>query len=249
MRRLLLSTTAIATVVAALVLAPTKVDAHAAVSKQQAFSGSVVGYSGGDFFAVGLDIPAFNSTQAGLGPSGLQSILVFQQLKGKYGGTAHFTNRSSTAAGGSVTPGSATTLATVTVKTPLTIAGGPSVLNGSAVLTVTASDAGMAFTYNEPTTYSASDSDSKGPLSYTDVADWELPGGGTIVAGLTSTTTAQNPQLGLVPDVVPTLTYALTGVYNYTTTSGPIPEPVSAVMLGSGVLALGAARRRRPRKG
>lgn len=249
MRRLLLSTTAIATVVAALVLAPTQVDAHAAVSKQQAFSASVVGYSGGDYFATILDIPSFNSTQAGLGPNGLQSVMVFQHLKAKYGGTAHFTNRTSSAAGGSITPGSSTTQATITVKTPLKITGGPSLLQGSAVLTVTASDGPITFTYNEPAAYSASDTASLGPIPYFDVADWELPGGGIIDPALYTTTTAQNPQLGLVPNIVPTLSYTLTGVYNYTTTSGPIPEPVSALMLGSGVLALGAARRRRPRKG
>jgi hypothetical protein len=244
MRRLLLSTTAIATVVAALVLAPTQVDAHSAVSKQQAFSGSVVGYAGGDYFATELQIPAFNSNQGGL-----QSILVFQGLKANYGGTAHFTNRTSTAAGGSITTGAATTQATLSMKTPLRITGGPSVLQGSAVLTVAADESGLVLTYNEPGPISASNSVSKGPLDYVDVADWEVPGGGTLVADLESVTTAVNPEPGLVPNIVPTLAYTLTGVYNYTTTSGPIPEPVSALMLGSGVLALGAARRRRSRKG
>jgi hypothetical protein len=249
MRRLLLSTTAIVTVVAAYVLAPAQADAHAAVSHQQAFSATVLDYTSGNFATTELEIPAFNSTQAYLGPNGLGSVLVFQSLKAKYGGSAHFTNRTSAAGGGSVTPSSASTAATVSVKTPLKITGGPSVLQGNAVLTVTASDSGLVFTYNQPAALSGSDSTSKGPTTFNDVADWQLPGGGTLIADLTTTTTAQNPPSGLLVNAVPTLSYALTGVYNYTTTSGPIPEPATVLMLGSGILALGAARRRRPRKG
>ena len=117
------------------------------------------------------------------------------------------------------------------------------------MLTVAGADAGISLTYNNPSPFNDSESTSNGPLTEVDTADWELPGGGTLIADLTTTTTSTAAPPNMSVNVTPTLTYDLTGVYNYTTTSGPVPEPVSALMLGSGILALGAVRRRRKQSG
>ena len=247
MRSFLLATTAIgaATMGVWLTPAPAYAGVHTStfsvsISSHGEFSGSGAGST--------VYIPAFNSD---LGT--LESVLVFQNLTAKYGGTAQFTNHQYFTSSGSPTnPGYASALATVAAATNLSITGGPSILQGTGVLSVGGAENNVEFSYNKTAPFSfsgASRTPSTGYATYTTgLGDWEIAGGGHLIEILTSGTTPSLPG-GLIiagaTSPVTNLTYTITGVYKYSTHSDAVPEPTAGLMLGSGVLALGAVRRRR----
>ena len=229
-RRTLLNTTALVAVAATLSFAPISADAHAVVSRSDVLATITVGASSTDWTNELLAIPAFDSTKGSL-----QSVLVFQQLTANYAGSAAYTSGT----------GSAT--ATLFAATPLSITNGPSTLNGPAVLTATASQP-MSFAGTESSPFNQTDVETTGPFLLSGaIGDWARPGGGMLLADLTTISTSNAPEgLAFSPD--PLLTYVLNVTYNYTTTAAdpvPAPEPASALMLGAGVIGLAAARGRR----
>jgi hypothetical protein len=241
MRRILLSTTAVATIAVTLALAAVPARAHAPVNKTQSFSISV-GPSPGDWGIdhpnQQLDIPLFDSSSGTL-----KSLLVFEKLTANYSGNVHFSS----------SPSSASPTGTLHADTSLGISGGPASLNGPAVLTAGGLE-NVSFTGTAATAYSFGGSDSLGPMMVADLSDWEQAGGGTLIAQLTTETLTQSPpgvedEGGHGFTASPVVDFTLTGVFHFSTTAGPVPEPASALMLGAGVLALGAARRRQRRKG
>lgn len=228
MRNALFSTTAIAGLTAALALAPGRADATvkhliATVTPNPATT------SGLDWGGAGqsVSISTFNTNLGNL-----QSVMVVENLSANYSGKAI---------------ASTATSVSFTVTTNLTITGGPAVLDGTPALTLTSGGPVMA-TPSSPTYSMASGMISKTP-SFGPSADWESTGAGTTTIALTSKTTPGATPLGTGIDVFPSLSFALGVTYTYTTsgTTSSVPEPASALMLGAGVLALGAARRRRKR--
>jgi PEP-CTERM motif len=230
MRRTLLSTTALAGLVAAAaaVLGPLPAEAGTIHGHTSSVTSTQVATTGADFTGAVLDFPEFNSNSGNL-----DSVVVVENLAGKYQGSA------------SITVGGARST-TVTAATALTLSSGPSVLNGSGL---TFSSAGRFSIGTSSTPVSLPPANTAPSATYTSsLGDWENPGGGTGSVTIDSSTSATTPpSVGL--SVVPTLTFSMDITYNYhTTTSGsssPAPEPASGLMLGAGLIALGAKRRRR----
>lgn len=225
MRKILLCTTTIAGILTAAV-APTPANA-ATYSIPQV----VATTSGADFNNYNLVFPRFNSN---LGT--LTSVLVTVDFSANYHGTA------------SVSSGSATV--TLSAATHLGISGGPSVLNGTAVLTVSGSQGVII-----PTTTAfapAGATTNPQSTSYAASADWQGPGGTDTSITLDSSTVANAP-LGVSFNPTEDLTLAFDVTYNFTPNRDapapePAPEPASMLMLGAGVLALGVAHRRRRKR-
>jgi hypothetical protein len=228
MRNGLFSTTAIAGLVATLAAAPKAAEAAQFMSVTITNGGQVTS-SGADISATGLFIPKFNPADGTL-----KSVLVVENLTGTYKGNAKASSVSASV--------------TATMSTGLKISGGPVVLDGNPALTlsakapVTATTAGTNFTTSSSpkarrTTYGASS-------AWTGTGDFE------ITVGPSTTAVASTPSSGYDVNAVPSLTFDIAVGYTFTTphSSSPAPEPTSLLMLGSGVIALGAAQRRRRRR-
>ncbi|HVC63557.1 MAG TPA: VPLPA-CTERM sorting domain-containing protein [Acetobacteraceae bacterium] len=228
MRRILLSTTAIAGMVATLVVSPLPAAAtphiHRHTTATQSFSSTVAGLNW-----TGYTI-ALNEFDTTLGS--LQSVLVTEQLTGSFKGSA--------------SASSASTTATVTAATSLTVTGGPAALDGMPLLTLSGNkDLAVGLT---PASLLIDAGSTGSPMSYDPSVDWESVGPATTLIMLDSLTSAASPP-GILVNVTPTLTFTLDVAYNYQTTTSDsatpsrVPEPASALMLGAGLIALGAARR------
>lgn len=224
MRKILLCTTTIAGIMAA-VVAPTTANASSYSIPQV-----VATTSGGDFNNYNLVFPRFNSN---LGT--LTSVLVTVDFSANYHGTA------------SVSSGSAS--GTMSAVTKLNIAGGPAVLDGTAVLQVSGSQ-GIALntTTNTAPFNPAGATTNPQMTTYGPSADWESPGGTNTSITLDSATLANAP-LGVSFNPTEDLTLTFDVTFDFTPNrETPAPEPASMLMLGAGVLALGVAHRRRRKR-
>lgn len=232
MRHSLLSTTAACAVVAAVGLGPSA-EASPSLSVAATVTPNPATSTGGDWIGQQVSVSTFDV------PGGhLQSILVFENLTANYSGQVTLSSAAGSFSG------------TLHAETDLGITGGPSVLDGAPALSVT----GSGYVFATPTTAgsfsSPGNSGSPGSMTYGDLADWES----TVVGPNTTITLGSNSYVvtgvsGMIFDPLPTLAFTLNVTYNYTTGSPTgatsAPEPASALMVGSGLLALGAARRRR----
>jgi hypothetical protein len=203
---------------------------------------SVIGSISGAASNMTLDLPLFNSN---LGT--LNSVMVVSNL-----------SASSAAKRGSYSWTSVTSSSTTTLhpqaKSTATITGGPSQLDGPASLSVTADGlthhiAGGGIQY----LFTAAASNSKSTTVGSPAGAWELAGGGIDFLTLNIATRAEVPNYINFdwPSGGPAFIYSLDVTYNYTPNVGtpPVatPEPASVLIIGAGLLGLGAARRRRAR--
>lgn len=242
MRNFLLRTTAFAAVTAASVLAAAPANAGYTHTETFKILSSAHGnQTDGDFGVTNLSIPLFNTTQGKL-----QSVLVFEKLDASYQGAIE----------------AVTSMAPVTTKVSMTtdsfMQHGPSVLDGPAASNYLV----QRLTLSEMTTVSNLSQghfesfarigattknvyDFQASHSALAVADFEKLGGGFTTAQLHTLTTIKAPKGFKLEDTAAKLTGTITEVFNYTNDIPNIPEPASAFMVGSGVIALGMARRRR----
>jgi hypothetical protein len=232
MRNSLLSTTTAAGLAAAFAMLAAPGGATAGTIHHQVLTPITVTTTGADFASTPLVIPTFDSTQGSL-----QSVLVFERLHANYHGSASLSasgNHSSTYSG------------SVKVQTQLSIAGKPGVLTGSPVFSVAGSEfesltPGSSNAYN-----STGNTTGYGPFKYTSgLNEWETIGPGSVTASLSSVTGVSTTVSGLTTLTPPDLTTVFDITYTYTTTT---PEPASALMVGAGLIGLGAVRRRRKLK-
>jgi hypothetical protein len=224
MRKFLLGTTAFAAV--AITAGGGLTSAHAAT--YTAHHTATITVTAGDFSNNPLALEQFDTNLGNL-----QSVLVVENLSAHYGGSASATTSTVASSG------------TPTVSTILNTAMGPSALDGNPLLTLSASTyvGGVVFG-GDPQIFDATGSAGSGPMSLTTgLSDWENAGGGITSVALSSATTTTQPN-GWSFVAQPTLTFKLDYTYSFTS-STPTPEPASALMLGAGLLALGAAKRRR----
>jgi hypothetical protein len=240
MRNSLLSTTSAAGLAAAFALLATPAGATVGSAHTEVLAPITAGMLG-DFSSQALSIPTFDTTKGNL-----TSVLVFEKLSASYYGTASL---SASGNSGNFYSGSAQ------LQTSVYIAGKPGVLDGSPVFSLTAS-APLALAPGSSQSYtSTGNTASHGPFNYTagssttGLGNWKTTGPGTVVASLSTVTELlPTPVGGLSIDPPGELSFALDITYDFTTSSGAIPEPASALMIGAGVIGLGAVRRRRKRK-
>jgi len=240
MRNSLLSTTAAAGLAAAFAMLAAPTGARAGTIHHESFGPVSISTSGADFSSTPLSIPTFNTALGNL-----QSVLVVENLHADYRGTASLSasgNHSTTFSG------------FAKVATALSIAGKPSVLNGNPVFSVGGSDFITVAPGSSVAYTSLNNTTAFGPFKYTKASsttalgDWETVGAGSVTASVSSVThlTTNSPGGLAVNSGLPSLVLNVHGTYTYTTTN--TPEPASALMLGAGLIALGAARRRGKRK-
>lgn len=223
MRKFLLGTTAFAAV--AITAGGGLTSAHAAT--YTAHHTATITVTGGDFSSSPLALEKFDTNLGNL-----QSVLVVENLSAHYGGSASATTSTVASSG------------TPTVSTILNTALGPSALDGSPLLILSASSYMGGVSLGDPQSFDATGSTNSGPMNVTSaLSDWESAGGGVTSLALSSSTASTQPN-GWSFVAQPTLTFTLDYTYSFTS-STPTPEPASALMLGAGLLALGAAKRRR----
>jgi hypothetical protein len=230
MRRLLFSTTAIAGLVALISLSPVSAAATPHVHNHTTVQNLSKTSAGLDFTGATLTFDKFDTSSGKL-----QSVMVVENLSGSFSGMA--------------TASSASTSATVSAADALNIAGGPSMLNGTPKLTLTGGQGLFVGTSPTPVSITTSPAGPAAPLGDSHLADWESSGPGKGMVTLNSfLSDSAIPGIGV--NLLPTLTFSLGVTYNFLTTTSstaPVPEPVSALLLGTGVLALGGLRKRRKR--
>lgn len=242
MRRVLLTTTAIASVAAMLAMGVGAAEAN--TIPMATYTSSV---SGVDWSTTSINIAMFDSS---LGT--LDSVVITETLSGNYNLTV------AQSQSGSLTS------VTAHLETMLSITGGPSILDGSPVLALglmasqlvnvdasagpasasyTAIDGGSG-TVNATLTH---------PVDDLAMAAWQTPGGGNTTITLNSTSDSPDGPPFQSVTVAPFLDYVLQVTYNYTPTvidgggggSTDTPEPASLLLMSGGLLALATARQRR----
>jgi hypothetical protein len=232
MRNSLLSTTTAAGLAAAFAMLAVPGGATAGTIHHEVLAPISVKTTGADFSSTALVIPTFDTTQGSL-----QSVLVFEKLTANYHGSASLSasgNHSSTYSG------------SVKVQTQLSIAGKPGVLTGSPVFSVSGSEfqslqPGATHPYN-----STGNTTGFGPFKYTSaLSEWETIGPGSVTASLSSQSGVSTAVAGLTTLAPPNLTAVFDITYTFATAT---PEPASALMVGAGLIGLGAVRRRRKLK-
>ncbi|HUB13781.1 MAG TPA: VPLPA-CTERM sorting domain-containing protein [Acetobacteraceae bacterium] len=274
MRKSLLSTTAVCTLVAALAAAPVPAAAGSYTAATLTFKntgGLDWNPSGANSAAAMASLPSFNTALGG----NLKSVLVVENLTSKISGQAQFT-------GASPTPATVTANSRVWFGNPSSLMP-PGLAPATSAGRVLRVKGNLAY-YTHTTTTSngkklnltklnnTSQPFASGALaasnsfainaSTTSLANWETNGHGNVNLALHSTTTGTwnltrttptsghtFPAFGLnfSPAVTETLTATIK--YFYTGSAGPTsaPEPASALLLGGGLLALGKVRRRKQR--
>jgi len=178
----------------------------------------------------------------------LQSVVVTETLtQNSVGRFAYVYNFSLTS--------TSRTHVSATVTTKLSIAGGPSILNGTPALSVTETSSQPA-TYQSRTngsslasyTFDNSFPDSGGTTiatpTITVLSEWEEAGGGSDLLTLSSEITDGMNGWDVAYDGSgPGVQYILDVQYNY----AAAPEPASVLSMGAGLLGLAAFRRKRRR--
>jgi hypothetical protein len=226
MRNGLFSTTAIAGLVATLAALPAPANANRIIAVTVSSGGRVTS-SGADISPTTLSFPEFNPANGTL-----ESVLVVENLSGTYKGKIS---------------GSTTGTVSLTIATGLNISGGPSVLDGNPALKLTAGTSVAVTNTTNKFAFTTSASTSKSKQYFTGLSSWEGAGTIDVTVGKSTTTLGTNPSAGFAANVNPTLTFTMVVDYSVHTSS-PAPEPTSLLMLGSGIIALGAAQRRRRRR-
>jgi len=257
MRRSLLGSTAVGTLVVALAGAPAPADAGSTAAASYSFPNSN-----------GLDwsLATFGGI-SGFNPSlgNLQSVLVVEKL------TAHLK--------GSVSSGSTTvSSAVVHGSVKLTLNNGPSGMMGLPVLAISApqgyynnaTDQGKPASQlsTTPQLYDSgvqTTSNGSGTVINSPGSDWDNPKLSITLSSESNATATSAVPYFIFNHPNVTETFDLTLTYNYTTGNyttggdppgyttggdppGQVPEPASALVLGTGVLALGKLRRRKKQK-
>jgi hypothetical protein len=228
MRATLLSGTALAALTTGLALT-------AAPSSAATMIASAVTSNTGNLSSYTLNIPLFNESLGNL-----QSVVVTETLAVDYG------SHNGTFSYGAIT---GTGSPTGTATTALDIAGSPSDLTGTGVISVMATEyyVGVGPTDSAGSLGLNVTNNGAGGGTFTDVANWETGTiGGTdpitlnsyLTGSGLSNATGVTFSAGAGPDV--NVTVSMT--YNYTTNT---PEPATLLTLGAGVIGLGVARRRR----
>lgn len=236
MRKILLSSTSVAALAAGVLFGPTAANANAIVQ-------NLVVHGTGTSVTSPLDLSLFDSNTGSL-----NSVLIFTSVEanssGQYAGAVGWA--SNTTATGTFAH------ATATANTSVRITGGPSALNGSPLISVSANAGSLSIPGVGATTPFTVDATNSANISAGSLGSWEAAGGGTDALSVIATT---KPNLGLPTfsftwpnNQGPYITYTLQVTYNYTPSAQtPAPEPASILTLGSGLLGLGGLRWRRKR--
>lgn len=237
MRNILLSSTAVAAILAAAPLASTP-----------AFAGQITHtYTGSTFGNGGFTIPLALFDSSG---GSLSSVIVVESLTSSFvsaPGSAYWKSGGSYTTANHKTP--STTTFDPTATTSLTASGGPSSLDGAPILSVTADNGRILFSAKTPQSFNAFATSGSVAMSTPDLAHFAASGGGisTLSYSVLTVPTGDAAPGGKVsltwPNNSPQVNYSLSVTYDYNAS-----EPASILVLGAGLIGLaGIYRRNRPR--
>jgi PEP-CTERM motif len=248
MRKSLMGTTALAAVAFASLGVPAPAQAANsctiyATSEVCSYTTSTSGGAGFNGQQIGVEL--FNTNLGNL-----QSVLIVENLSASFSGNAQATN------------GSAPTSGTMGFGSHLKVTGGPAALDGAPLVTISKSAYIPGVHTSAGTHYSVNDSfrvPVTGQKTVTvghGLHNWRHVGSATTAiklssygskTSMTAVSTLNKPS-GWDLTVNQQFTFTLDYTYNFTVPQsnpgGSVPEPASGLLLGAGLVALGAARRR-----